>query len=87
MDTPEKIGIYEFNLLETNEQADYLWNNGEFITNAIQHGVTHQLHVLHDFYVELEYHAVQNRVAQLKSFKTSTLLEPYLNQLKFEDWF
>lgn len=87
MDTPEKIGIYELNLLATNEQADYLWNNGEFITNAIQHGGTYQLHVLHDFYVELEYHAVQNRVTQLKSFKTSTLLEPYLNQLKFEDWF
>ena len=79
-----KLGIYEFNVMSLNSRAKYLWNEGEFIANSIRHGTRFQLHVLHDFYVEIEYDATINRIAGFTSFRTSRLLDPYLKQIDID---
>lgn len=80
-----KIGIYEFTLMPTDEQANYLWDNGEYITHSIREGMRYQLHVLSNFYVEVTYDSTENCIVDLKSFKTSRLLEPYLSHIDIGD--
>jgi hypothetical protein len=44
-----KLGIYEFNIMPINEQANYLWENGTFLANRVKGSMKIQLLVLDRF--------------------------------------
>lgn len=82
-----KIGIYEFLLMPKTSQLGYLQEHGEFIANSIRNGRRYQLHQLHDFFVEIELktNGFQTFIICLP-FKKAKRLEPYLDQLDYNDW-
>ena len=76
-----KLGIYEYNIMPLNEQADYLWDNGTFLANRVKGTMKIQLHSLSNFYVEVFYKSKENKIIELKPFKAVRCLEPYLDQI------
>jgi hypothetical protein len=81
-----KLGIYEFNLMPFDEQANTLWDYGSCLTERLgENGIKYQLHALSDFYVEVVYDAVKNRIVEFKSFKRGERLTPYLDQLDLNE--
>ena len=77
----EKIGIYEFNLMLEMDRANYLWGNGTHLGERIEGVMTIQLHSLSNFYVQVFYDREKNCITELRPFKATRLLEPYLEQL------
>lgn len=73
--------LYEFNLLPQPEQYSILWKVGEFLTNRSEENVTYALYQVTGFYVELEYHQDENKLLKMKTFSSTTPLEPYLQQI------
>jgi len=74
------INIYSFNALDKNNQIEYVWDKGMFISSRIQGDCTINLHQLHNFYVELFYCQQTNKINQIVSFETLDFLEKYLNE-------
>lgn len=79
-----KIGLYEFNILDENEKAQTIWDNGTFLTNKSDEEKAVNLYALGDFYVEVWYDKPHNRITQIRSFKTVNNLSPYLDDIDLD---
>jgi hypothetical protein len=71
------LTLYEFNILELNEQLTIVWNEGEFIDNHFSNKERCNLYEIDMFFVEVVYDAKQNTITELRSFKTGYLLDKY----------
>ncbi len=78
------IGLYEYNLLSTDEKAQTLWDKGEFIVSRKSKTNSANLYSLSDFFVEVNYDNDKNEIVDLRSFKSHKLLEPYLDYIDLE---
>ncbi|MEN0052320.1 MAG: hypothetical protein AAGC65_01560 [Mucilaginibacter sp.] len=69
--------LEEFNLLDINDQADYIWNYQPLDERRDE---THSilLYSLPDFYAEVWYHWGDNRIVTIKAFRTIQALAPYI---------
>ena len=74
--------LYEFRLLGSNEQAQRLWDDGVFLISRNRRNEKLLLYQLFNFYVEVVYDVDDNRLKEMKSFKTTRLLYPYLKEIK-----
>ena len=79
-----KIGLYQFNIMDENEKAQTLWDNGTFLTNKSDNLKSVNLYSLGDFYVEVWYDKPQNRITQIRSFKSINNLSPYLDDIELD---
>lgn len=80
-----KLGIYEFVRMKDDERANYLWDNGSFVTSIKEGGFKLILYVLSDFYVEVKYDTSTNEIIELKPFRTAKKLESYLEKLNLNE--
>ena len=69
--------LYEFNILELNQQLTIVWNEGEFIDNHFSIKERCNLYAIDMFFVEVVYDAKHNTITELRSFKTGHLLNKY----------
>ena len=69
--------LYDFNILELNEQLTIVWNEGEFIDNHFSIKERCNLYSVKMFWMEIVYDAVHNSITELRSFKYSHSLDKY----------
>ncbi len=60
----ENISLYEFKLLPQENQYDFVFTNGDFITNREDGGSQYVLYALHRFFVEIEYDIQINEIVK-----------------------
>ncbi|MDB5141071.1 MAG: hypothetical protein JWR12_2987 [Mucilaginibacter sp.] len=77
------LTLYDFNSLNANEKADAVWT-GIFLTDREDNGLKVQLYSLNDFFVEVFYDPVANKILRFRAFKSYELLQPYLAHIKFD---
>lgn len=77
-----KIGIYEFNMMTFDEQAEVLWERGVFLTNIKEaEGIRANLYRLNDFYVEALFSSLDSNTFTFHTFKQGERLEKYLDRI------
>jgi hypothetical protein len=72
---------YEFNALPIGEQANTTWDQGTFLLSIKKGDCSVNLYWLEKFFVEVYYDKQQQRITRIRSFKTSSQLQPYLRKI------
>ena len=72
----------DFNALTETEKADAVWQ-GSFLADREENGIIVQLYAVDNFYVELFYDPIANKILSFRSFTSKHLLTPYLAHIKF----
>jgi len=67
----DKVSFYEFSQLPQEEQYELAFTKGEFIDVSEKDNVRFALYKLYDFYVEVVYDFVNNKIVNLTSFLKS----------------
>lgn len=68
--------LYEFIILNLEERAEYIWENGTFLATDPAKG---NLYSVGDFFAEILYDEDRNMISDIKCFKTTTKLAPYFD--------
>lgn len=63
------------------EQAQATWNYGEHLATRTTVMYKILLWQIEDFYIEMFYDYINNKIEKLRSFRNPDLLTPYLNQI------
>jgi hypothetical protein len=74
--------LYEFSVLTEEEQYNSIWSLGSHVDTYISNNIAINLYVINDFYVEVYYDSVSNKILYKKHFKQGELLDKYLNKIK-----
>lgn len=74
--------LYQFNMLDEAEQMEAIWKHAVTLAFREDEINKYELLQIDDFYIELEHHKEYNVLRGLRTFKTTTLLEPYLGQIE-----
>jgi len=69
--------LYEFNMLNDNDQYQTVWDNGAFIDSVTSEGFKMVLYAIDKFFVEVQYDSESNRIIGLKTFKHGHLMDKY----------
>jgi hypothetical protein len=72
--------IQSFRQLTGIKQAEVLWEHGVFIGERQSYHHTIMLYQVDAFYIEVLYHK-KNGSIELRCFETTSLLQPYLEQI------
>ena len=80
----EDITLYEFNSFDGLEKIEALGEYGQIVAHYFEDQFKFMLYQINDFYVEIKYITEGNIFVDLKTFKTTELLEPYLSQVNIE---
>ena len=72
--------LYEFNLLELNRRAEYLWAAGAFIINIKQKSYSYNLYSLNGYFVEVKL-SKENKIIAITPFRQGGLLNKYLDYI------
>lgn len=78
-----RLTLYEFNVLNENEKAQLVWDKGIFLHNRVEGNIGYGLYHLFDFYVEVQNDNEINEIIKIRSFKSISMLDPYLLFLRF----
>ena len=73
--------LTQFNLLDELEQAETIWEYGEFLQTRLEGEYRHILYQVDGFYVELHYHLLLNTITGARVFANPDHLEPYLEAM------
>jgi len=73
--------LYDFLILSEELQYQAVWEQGVPIDNIIFEKVHHVLHSINDFYVEVRYDAISNKIIGKLAFKGGKPLDKYLGGL------
>ena len=71
------MDIYQFNILPTNQQAAYTWENGIYLASRNENYFAINLYSVDIFFVEVWYHPEEVCINIIRSFKSRKCLEPY----------
>jgi hypothetical protein len=74
--------LYEFIVLDLNNKMEVVNQKGLFLDNHITKTEKFNLYAIDMFFVEVCYNSIENRISDIKSFKSGYLLDRYSN-LKF----
>ena len=74
------LTFYDFEALDENGKAGAVFTDGVFIDDRFEDGLTVQLYRLNNFYVEVFYDAVENRIVKYHAFNTVGQLANYLRR-------
>jgi hypothetical protein len=69
--------LYDFNLLDLNHRMEAVNQYGIFIDNYVSKTERCNLYAIDKFFVEVEYNPTQNKITEIRSFKTGYLLNKY----------
>jgi len=70
--------LYEFKLLDKEQQYDVTFNQGAFIEYQLELNRRFALYAVDKFFVEIEYDAEENKILKLLSFIQGPLLDRYI---------
>lgn len=79
------MNLYEYRQLNAFEQANALWDLGKFMAHRNDDLNDYILYEIGDFFVEVTYSNLENKILTFKPFKTMRLLEQYWNQVSISD--
>jgi hypothetical protein len=71
--------LYEFNLLDINNQMETVNKQGVYLDNHITKDEKFNLYSINMFFVEVCYNSLENKISGIKSFKSGNLLDRYFN--------
>jgi len=71
--------LYEFNLLDLNNQMEAVNQNGIYLDKYITINKNFNLYAIDMFFVEVCYNSKENKITDIKSFKVGVLLDRYSN--------
>ena len=71
--------LYEFNLLDINNQMETVNQQGIYLDNHITKTEKFNLYAINMFFVEVCYNSLENKISGIKSFKSGHLLDKYSN--------
>ena len=71
--------LYEFNLLDINNQMETVNQQGVYLDNHITKNEKFNLYAINMFFVEVCYSSLENKISGIKSFKSGHLLDKYSN--------
>ena len=71
--------LYEFNLLDINNQMETVNQQGVYLDNHITKDEKFNLYAINMFFVEVCYNSIENKISGIKSFKSGKLLDRYSN--------
>jgi len=71
--------LYEFNLLDINNQMETVNQQGVYLDNHITKNEKFNLYAINMFFVEVCYNSIENKISGIKSFKSGKLLDRYSN--------
>ena len=71
--------LYEFNLLDINNQMETVNQQGVYLDNHITKNEKFNLYAINMFFVEVSYNSIKNSIVKIKSFKSGHLLDRYSN--------
>ncbi len=71
------MGLYEYMMLDENEQWNVLWQNGTFLTHRFELEKKFSLYALYDFFVEVELDPITDTIVGKVHFKTGETLDKY----------
>jgi len=71
--------LYEFNILYVNERMEAVNQYGIFIDNRVTKTERCNLYAIDMFFVEVCYNSIENKITEIKSFKSGHLLDKYSN--------
>ena len=71
--------LYEFNLLDINNQMETVNQQGVYLDNHITKDKKFNLYAINMFFVEVCYNSIENKISGIKSFKSGHLLDRYSN--------
>jgi len=73
--------LYEFKALSMNEQAETTWHQGVLLGFREQDDRHMVLYRIDNFFVEIQYHTLQNEITHIVSFISDEPLKPYLDKI------
>ena len=73
------ITLYQFNLLDINNQTETINQQGVYLDNHITKYEKFNLYAINMFFVEVCYNSLENKISGIKSFKSGHLLDKYSN--------
>lgn len=76
--------LYEFNALNINSKASYLWENGMHIDTYIDEIQRVNLYHLSNFYVEVSLDSGSNKIISINSFIRGYKLDKYLLKINID---
>lgn len=71
--------LYEFNLLDTNNKMETVNQQGIYLDNHITKYEKFNIYAINMFFVEVCYNSLENKITNIKSFKSGHLLDKYSN--------
>lgn len=76
--------LFDFQLLSKNEQVDLLYKEGVYIGKRKINNSCVLLYQLESFYIEVYYKKYRCSVIRIHCFRSTTLLDPYMEQIDVE---
>jgi len=70
--------LYDFNRLNQADRATQVFNSGNYLATCPGRG---NLYDMGGFYAEVLYNQETNQIQEVRSFRTTRNLEPYLDQI------
>lgn len=77
----KSMTLYQYKRLTEADQFDVLWNYGEFLLHRETSLFKFILYQVDGFYVEVRYEVAKNEIVGLRSFFSTSNLDPYLEQI------
>ena len=74
--------LYEFRMLDDDDQLKAVWDKGIFLENYITKTEKINCYAIDMFFVEVVYDAKQNKITEVRCFKEGHRLDKYSNGLK-----
>jgi hypothetical protein len=81
------MDFYEFNYLTGSDRAELVWQHGSLLAIREHMGCSVILYKLPEFFTEVWYSPEDNQIVLVHGFKSSELLEPYIESINLEELF
>lgn len=76
--------LYEFNVLSENKKAEATWD-GVFLMSRENGTLKYSLYSISDFFVEVAYDNINNKIVGFQGFITKELLDIYLENISLNN--
>ena len=73
------MGIYEYNILSEHDRYDLVFKKGQFVDTVTDGATKYALYALSNFWVEVEYYSLDNKIKGICSFVGGKRLNRYSN--------
>ncbi len=77
------LGLYQFNALDMDERAAYLWQHGEYVTGAVD-PFRSNFYALHGYFVEVELFDQGDAITAVVPFTTGDRYERMVRHIQLD---